>query len=100
MFIAAYESRLVHTESEIETVSAEEARDDTQTTKLQVEYPLDINTATVEELMTIESLGYKRASLIVEYRKEIGEYTSLDQLRNIRGFGDATLEKISPYLKV
>ena len=80
------------------TAAYEEA--DTDETELQVEYPLDLNTATVEELMTIDGLGYKRASLIVEYRKEIGRYSSLEQLKNISGFSNTTVEMIAPYLTV
>ena len=66
----------------------------------EIQYPLDINTATVEELMTIDGIGEKKAELIVMYREEIGAYTSLEQLKNIKGIDDATVKALSGYLKV
>ena len=38
------------------------------------------------------------ASKIIEYRKSIGEFKSLDDLSNVPGIGDATIEKIRPFV--
>ena len=72
----------------------------TSQTELAVTYPLDINTATAEELMTVNGIGEKRAYRIVAYRKEIGSYKSLDDLKGIRGFDDELVEYLSEYLTV
>ena len=65
-----------------------------------VTYPLNLNTCTAEELMTIDGIGEVKASYILEYRDYLGGYTSVEQIKNIKGIGESTFEKISPYLTV
>ena len=65
-----------------------------------VAYPVNLNTCSVEELMNIDGIGESRASAIIEYRNYIGGYTSVDQIKNIKGIGDALYEKVAPYLCV
>jgi len=65
-----------------------------------VQFPLNLNTATVEELVQIEGLGEKRAYAIVEYREVLGSYTKVEQIKDIQGFGDALYNKVAPYLTV
>lgn len=65
-----------------------------------VSYPINLNTATVEELTSIDGLGESRASAIIEYRDYLGGYTSVEQIKEISGIGDATYSKIAPYLTV
>jgi competence protein ComEA len=72
----------------------------TADTESNVEYPLNLNTATVEELMTIDELGEKRAGMIVAYREQLGAYTSVSQIKDIKGIGDSLYEKVAPYLTV
>lgn len=67
---------------------------------LKVEYPLNLNTATVDELMTISEIGENRARAIIEYRNALGSYTSVEQIKNIEGIGDSLYSRISPYLTV
>ena len=63
-------------------------------------FPINLNTATADELTRISGIGEKRAASIIAYRESIGGYTSVDQIKNIRGIGDATYAKIAPYLTV
>lgn len=65
-----------------------------------VSYPINLNTATVEELVSIDGLGESRASAIIEYRDYLGGYTSVEQIKEISGIGDATYAKLAPYLTV
>ena len=65
-----------------------------------VSYPLNLNTCTAEELMTISGIGEVKASAIIEYREYLGGYTSVEQIKNIKVIGDKVYEKISPYLTV
>ena len=69
-------------------------------TALNVEYPLDLNTATVEELMSVNGIGESRARAIVAYRDKIGSYTSVEQLKDIEGFGDSLYSKVAAYFTV
>lgn len=83
------------TVSESNTQSAETADDE-----VSVSYPLNLNTCTVQELMTISGIGEVKAAAIIEYCEYLGGYTSVEQLKNIKGIGDKIYEKISPYLTV
>lgn len=65
-----------------------------------MKYPLNLNTCTAEELMTIDGIGEAKASAIIEYREYIGGYSSVDEIKNIKGIGDALFKKLSPYLCV
>ena len=81
------------------TVMSETTVKTTESTT-KIEYPLDINTATVDELVTISGIGDGIGSSIVMYREEYGPYKSLDELKNIRGINDRVLSEIAPYLTV
>lgn len=65
-----------------------------------VTYPLNLNTCTIEQLMTIDGIGEVKAVNIVEYRDYLGGYTSVEQIKNIKGIGESVFAKISPYLTV
>lgn len=65
-----------------------------------VAFPINLNTATMDELMAIDGIGEKRAALILAYRDTLGGYTSVEQIKNISGIGDTVYEKIAPYLTV
>lgn len=80
------------------TVTHSQSNDNT--TESSVIYPLNLNTCTAEDLMTIKGIGEVKASNIIEYREYLGGYTSVEQIKNIKGIGDSTFEKISPYLTV
>jgi competence protein ComEA len=66
----------------------------------ELSYPLNLNTATAEELATIEGLSEKNALEIVLYRDEIGSYTDVGEIMNIKGIGEKTYYKVAPYLEV
>lgn len=65
-----------------------------------VSYPLNLNTCTIEQLMTIDGIGEVKAVNIIEYRDYLGGYTSVEQIKNIKGIGESVYAKISPYLTV
>lgn len=65
-----------------------------------VSYPLNLNTCTIEQLMTIDGIGEVKAVNIIEYRNYLGGYTSVEQIKNIKGIGESVYAKISPYLTV
>ena len=51
---------------------------------------VNLNTASETEIRTIPRIGTKTASAIVKYRQSINGFTSMHQLRSIRGIGDMT----------
>ncbi|MCS7150875.1 MAG: helix-hairpin-helix domain-containing protein [Endomicrobia bacterium] len=62
--------------------------------------PININAATVEELTQLPGIGPSTAQKIVEYRQQIGKFTSIDQLLDVPRIGRVTLERIKPYITV
>lgn len=63
-------------------------------------FPININTATVQELDLLPDIGPTRASAIVAYRQEYGPFTCVEDLLNVDGIGPKILEKILPYVTV
>ncbi len=62
--------------------------------------PVDINTATAEDLQKIPGIGEALARRIIEFRKEHGRFEKVDNLLNVRGIGVASLEKLRPFVVV
>lgn len=54
---------------------------------------MNINTASEKELESLPTIGRKKAKLIAEYIKE-HKINSIDELRNIKGIGDETIEAL------
>ncbi|MCI8361118.1 MAG: hypothetical protein HFE86_07265 [Clostridiales bacterium] len=68
--------------------------------KLQPGETIDLNAATVEELMRLPGVGQKTADAIYRLRQEIGAYRSAGDLIYVDGIGQKTVEKLAPYLRV
>ena len=58
---------------------------------------LNINTASTEELQTLPNIGEATAQRIVDYRTQHGNFTSVDELQNVRGIGAKTLGKTETF---
>lgn len=58
----------------------------------------NINQANFEDLKRYPFLTYKQVNAILQYRKQHGAYTSIDDLRKIKVLNDEILSKIAPYL--
>lgn len=61
---------------------------------------ISINTATLEELMTLNGIGESKAKLIIEYRESNGGFKSIDEIKNIKGIGDSVYSKIKEHIKL
>ena len=61
---------------------------------------VNINTATQSELEAIKGLGPTKAQSIIAYREANGNFTSVDDLDKVKGFGKASIEKIKGDLSV
>ena len=63
-------------------------------------YQIDLNSATVDQLMALPSIGDTRANQIIAFRTAIGGFSTLEQLLEISGIGTKTLEAIRPLVVV
>lgn len=59
---------------------------------------LNINTASSEQLQTLPGIGPAYAGRIIAWRNENGNFTSKDQLLEIKGIGEKRLAKIKPLI--
>ncbi|WP_306747163.1 ComEA family DNA-binding protein [Saccharothrix yanglingensis] len=62
--------------------------------------PLNLNTATEEQLDTLPGVGPVTAQRIVDRRQKRGPFTSIDQLGEIEGIGDAKLAKLTELVRL
>ena len=62
--------------------------------------PVNINTATSEELQQVPGIGPATAQRILQMRKSYGAFKSVDDLLAIRGLGQKRLDKMRKYLTV
>ena len=61
---------------------------------------VNINTATQTELETLPGIGPSLALKIINYRKENGKFSSIEDIKNVSGIGDAKFENIKNYIRV
>lgn len=62
--------------------------------------PVDINSATAEQLDTLPGVGPATAAAIIAYRDQHGPFHTVDDLLEVRGIGDAKLEQLRPVVTV
>lgn len=61
---------------------------------------ININTADASELTRISGIGESRARSIVEYRTEHGNFSSIEEIKNVSGIGDALFQKMKDFITV
>ena len=54
--------------------------------------PVDLNNATLEELVKLPRIGPAVAKRVIEFRKENGGFHRVEELRNVRGIGPKSFE--------
>lgn len=61
---------------------------------------ININTASEAELDTLPGIGPARAKDIISYREEKGGFNSIEDIKNIKGIGEASFEKLKEKITV
>ena len=67
---------------------------------IQMKFPLNLNTATKEQLESLPGIGATRAQDIIDYRKRHGGFKKKIEIMNVRGIGEKTYEKIKDMIYV
>lgn len=65
----------------------------TSTKSVETSGPVNINTATAEQLDALPGIGPTYAKRIIEYRESHGGFKSTDEMKNVQGIGEKTFEK-------
>ena len=65
-----------------------------QETQATVQFPLDLNSAKIEELQALPGIGETLALRIYAFRVRRGKLHSVQELYEVEGIGEATMEKI------
>lgn len=61
---------------------------------------VNINTATQTELETLPGIGPSTALKIINYRKENGKFSNIEDLKNVNGIGENKFEALKKYITV
>ena len=69
-----------------------------QTVQIEPGFPIDLNTAGLEDLMGLPGIGQTYAQSILDYRQANGPFTDISQLLPVPGKGQRRLEAIIPYI--
>ena len=64
-----------------------------------VTFPLDLNSARVEDFMELPGIGEKLALRLVEYRKSHSGFRSVEELRKVRGIGEKRMKRLRPLVR-
>ena len=62
--------------------------------KIKVKFPLNINTASMEELCALKGVGPKLAEKIIERRNAAGPFKNASDLKKVHGIGKKKLENM------
>jgi competence protein ComEA len=62
--------------------------------------PINLNSATQAQLESLPGVGPKAAQRILDYRKQNGSFKKIEDLMNVKGFGEKTFLKLKPMLTV
>ncbi|PTG12320.1 competence protein ComEA [Staphylococcus chromogenes] len=62
--------------------------------------PINLNLAQESDLIEVPGIGPSKAQSIIAYRDEKGEFKSVEDLKEIKGIGEKTFEKLKDYFTV
>lgn len=61
---------------------------------------VNLNTATDIELQSLPGVGPSKAKSIIEYREKNGGFKSIDEIKNIKGIGESSFEKLKDKITI
>jgi len=74
--------------------------DPAPTAKTTAAAKINLNSATAEQLTTIPGIGPATARLIIEHRTNVGKFSRIEELMNIRGIGEKKFQSMKDLVTV
>src|SRR5262245_53471283 len=62
--------------------------------------PVNLNTASAEQLEALPGVGASTAKRIIEYRQKNGSFKKIEELMNVKGIGEKSFLKLKPLITV
>ncbi len=100
--LAAAEKKEVTTPADKTTAPlkvAPDAKSSAEKVTKSIPKDVNINTADKEMLTQLPGIGPVTAEAILAYRKDNGNFKSIDELTKVKGIGEKTLVKLKPFLQ-
>ena len=77
-----------------------DSTDDTSSSSVVISGKVSLNTATLDELMTLPGIGESKAQAIIEYREEVGAFQNIEELKEVSGIGDTIFDQIKENITI
>ena len=61
---------------------------------------INLNTATAEQLTSLPGIGASKAESILAYRRQVGQFADIEEIKNVSGIGDAMFAKIKDKITI
>ena len=98
--VAASDQQMPSAAQETVTKAAQTMAPETENAVSTAVGKININKADVETLAGIKGIGRETAENIILRRKQIGAFENIDQLLQVKGIGEKTLEQIRPFISL
>lgn len=92
--------RIPYIGEEAQAAQADQREDQSSKDNSSQPSKVNLNTANVQQLMTIPGIGQAKANSIVKYRQERGSFSSVEEIMQIEGIKQGVFEKIKDYICV
>ncbi|UGB07298.1 helix-hairpin-helix domain-containing protein [Staphylococcus sp. HL28] len=94
------DQKLIYVPEKGETIAQQVQSQTHQSIEDGAKTPINLNLATEEQLVKVPGIGPSKAKKIIEYKNQNGSFNSINDLKNIKGFGPKTFEKLKEYFTV
>lgn len=91
---------ICNTESDDTSKINETSSKDEATSSNEVSSKININKASLEELMTLNNIGESKAKAIIEYRTTVGLFKTIEEIKNVSGIGDTIFESLKDFITI